>query len=620
MIVNSTADTADSVPGDGLCDDGLGQCTLRAALDEAAASIGHELIAFSIFGSGVRTIRLTAALPEVSEHTGVTVDGTTQTGYSGQPLIEIDGSAVAGDCLLVSAGHSNFYALNIHSCGGTGLVLRGAHLITVQRCFLGTDPTGLIARGNGAHGLFILEGSDTQIGGTGVGEGNLLSGNGGDGLLVQGSDSFTNVVQGNIIGLDAQGTAELGNARNGITLEAAPGNTVGGIERNARNFIAGNLGSGVVISGSMAIGNQLLGNTIGAIGSRANGGDGIRVENDAVGAAIGGLAAGEGNLILHNGGAGVRVASGDDVAIRGNAIFGNALLGIDLGIDFAVTPNDPLDGDAGANGLQNFPELSSAVSSCTETTLEGRLEATADTSHELDFFVSDGCAPSGHGQGMTFLGSTPVVTDASGTATFSVSLPVVLAAGSAVTATTTRSAGVRGATSEFSACVPANQGCFTCGDLVTDPGEECDEGGLDTPSCDADCSLPRCGDNRVNGAASEECDDGNTIAGDGCDATCSLETCLTASLIKIERLLAVALDDVRAEISWDADPGALIYHLNSVTDAPELGDPTRAPGNGRIECNVMPPETRCEVTSTADRVYYQALSACGPGGIDEGPF
>src|SRR2546426_9701517 len=89
FTVNSTADTTDAAPGDGVCDDGGGACTLRAAIEEANAHAGADTIAFSI-GSGVQTITPGSQLPAILEP--VTIDGTTQPGFAGEPIIELDGS------------------------------------------------------------------------------------------------------------------------------------------------------------------------------------------------------------------------------------------------------------------------------------------------------------------------------------------------------------------------------------------------------------------------------------------------------------------------------------------------------------------------------------------------
>ena len=63
-----------------------------------------------------------------------------------------------------------------------------------------------------------------------------------------------------------------------------------------------------------------------------------------------------------------------------------------------------------------------------------------------------------------------------------------------------------------------------CGNFVLDVGEDCDEGGVETATCDADCSNPTCGDGDVNALAGEACDDSNTLNGDGCSSVCAVES------------------------------------------------------------------------------------------------
>lgn len=62
-----------------------------------------------------------------------------------------------------------------------------------------------------------------------------------------------------------------------------------------------------------------------------------------------------------------------------------------------------------------------------------------------------------------------------------------------------------------------------CGNNVTDSGEACDEGGVDTATCDANCTAPACGDGYTN-TVLEQCDTGG-VARATCDADCSLPMC-----------------------------------------------------------------------------------------------
>ncbi len=63
-----------------------------------------------------------------------------------------------------------------------------------------------------------------------------------------------------------------------------------------------------------------------------------------------------------------------------------------------------------------------------------------------------------------------------------------------------------------------------CGDSIVSENEECDDGNnLDNDGCNATCQIERCGDGVVSG--NEDCDDGNQVGGDGCSAECDREVC-----------------------------------------------------------------------------------------------
>jgi hypothetical protein len=133
-------------------------------------------------------------------------------------------------------------------------------------------------------------------------------------------------------------------------------------------------------------------------------------------------------------------------SIRGNSIYANAGLGIDLGGD-GVTPNDFQDTDTGPNNLQNFPVLFFALSDGSSTTIQGVLASTPNTTFTLEFFANSVPDPSGYGEGERFLGSVTVTTDDFGIVAFTVTLPTGVAGGQYLTATATAP---DGSTSEFS--------------------------------------------------------------------------------------------------------------------------------------------------------------------------
>src|SRR5262249_33721599 len=148
-------------------------------------------------------------------------------------------------------------------------------------------------------------------------------------------------------------------------------------------------------------------------------------------------------------GAGVLVQSGSGNSVLSNSIFSNSGLGIDLS-PAGITPNDAGDPDVGANNLQNFPVLTVAGSaSGGGSNIQGTLNSTPSSAFAVQFFTNASCDPTGSGEGQSFLGSTTVNTNASGNASFNVTLPAGAPSGSFVTATATNAVGD---TSEFSPC------------------------------------------------------------------------------------------------------------------------------------------------------------------------
>lgn len=175
---------------------------------------------------------------------------------------------------------------------------------------------------------------------------------------------------------------------------------------------------------------------------------------------IGGSAPGEGNEIAGHLVSGISVANtSSGVLISGNSIHDNGSLGIDLINDAfgtGVTPNDPLDADTGGNGLQNYPVLQSATGSGAAVRVVGSLNSNPSAGFTIEFFASPQADPSGFGEGQQFLGSTAVATNASGNASFDVTLATAVQQGWFVSATAANSAS--GSTSEFSASVPFDDG------------------------------------------------------------------------------------------------------------------------------------------------------------------
>ncbi|TAL20438.1 MAG: hypothetical protein EPO01_13305, partial [Aquabacterium sp.] len=227
----------------------------------------------------------------------------------------------------------------------------------------------------------------------------------------------------------------------------------GGSTSGARNVIAGNTSHGIHVTGSGTI--TIQGNYIGvgANGSTviANGGAGVYIAASNV--TVGGKNAGEGNVIQGNTGAGIAVASGNGNFFYRNSIYNNGGLGIDLEND-GVTLNDYNDGDGGANYRNNYPVISSVVTSGTTTFITGSIEWSNQSQPiYIEFYASPGKDASGYGEGRTYLGAVQVTTNADGDATFSLTVTGA-SVGDWITAVANVEGGPTGA-SEFAQAVQA---------------------------------------------------------------------------------------------------------------------------------------------------------------------
>jgi hypothetical protein len=455
-----------------------GAGSLRQAILDANGAAGLDTIAFNVSGAGcdgggVCTIALDSALPNLTSP--VLIDGYTQPGASANT--NATGALNTVLKIVVMPG-PNFvpvcFVLTSTASGSTirGLVLAGPFDYTVNPffaddtviagCFIGTNAAGTAVVPGGLRGVYVDRANDVRIGGPAAADRCLIAGHSQFQISIVGPTTGA-TIEGNLIGTDKSGASVLGGpSLSGITLNPNTPNT------KVRRNVIGGAGNGIVVGSSSVAdtGTAIEGNWIGTDVSGtvavANTGNGILVRGQA--AAIGGVGAGEGNVIAFNAGAGVYVDYGsfgiDQNPIRGNSIYGNgtangaggrSTLGIDLGnqTGAGLTLNDDQDGDTGPNTNQNFPLIASAVSAGGDTTVEGSLNSTPSTTFTIDFYSNSGCTgrPQGFLQGQTYLGSTQVTTAGDGKADIDAVLDgVTLGAGDVVTATATDPSGN---TSEF---------------------------------------------------------------------------------------------------------------------------------------------------------------------------
>jgi hypothetical protein len=265
----------------------------------------------------------------------------------------------------------------ISANGGNGVAITGnAHDIRVSFSFIGTDLTGLDAFGNAKAGVYLGAGThSTTVGSTDPSLVTVISGNVGNGVEMHGT--YGNTVVGCLIGTDTTGVLPLPNAGNGVVISNSSGNVIG------RSSYGAN-----------------------------------------------GTAGGAANLIAFNGADGVFIDSGSRNAIRENSIYGNTLLGIELG--------------PWADMNQAAPVLTSVLTMPLGMQVSGTLHSRPNTTFTIEFFANDASAASGR----YFLGSQKVKTNAAGLAAFTFFGPLPPKAAGFVTATATDA---NNNTSEFSA-------------------------------------------------------------------------------------------------------------------------------------------------------------------------
>ncbi len=341
LVVNTTSDAL--FPGAGLL-------SLREAIDFGNLnSAGTSTITFHI-GNGAQTIDVGSSgygpLPVITEP--VIIDGTTQPGFAGSPLIELDGTdaGVGANGLVITAGGSTVKGLVINrfqpnpgaesssdlsAPGGNGIVLDGGSGNLIEGNYLGTDITGTEALGN-YNGVLIDGSANNTVGGTVSGSRNIISGNQFDGVLITNAGATGNVVLGNYVGTDVTGTHALGNAAVGVSsYQSGGGTTIGGATSAARNIISGNGFGGVTLGDETGVADVVVGNYIGtdATGTHSLG-NGTGVFLAGINSLIGGSGPGQRNVISGNG-IGVNMIGDQSDVVAGNYIgtdaSGNEALG-----------------------------------------------------------------------------------------------------------------------------------------------------------------------------------------------------------------------------------------------------------------------------------------------------
>lgn len=352
--------------------------------------------------------------------------------------IDYDGSAGLGNfhsgVTIGTNSTGNFIQSNVIS----GNQHHGLRLIkdnlstTITANFIGTDIEGKGSIPNRLNGILIKDGDDIDIGLPIFGQGNVISGNDGYGIELEGHNLETKQkgirIRNNEIGVIFNAVAPSSNRRGGIKLDNTRKVTVGGkLDSFARNIIAGNDTVGVYIvdhSQSFVLppdSISILGNHIGLdelLNPIPNNGSGIFVENFLEGGKvfIGKDSLNQRNVIAYNKGNGVSAIGERIVSMEFNEFYDNEFLAIDLNFD-GVSLNDESDLDTGVNEGLNFPVISNAIYNKVdeELTIFSNLSVTQKVAqYFIDYYYNEKCGDSGFGEARYYLDSREVYTDANG--------------------------------------------------------------------------------------------------------------------------------------------------------------------------------------------------------------
>ncbi len=438
IVVTGTAD--DAVVANLLAN---GECDLREAIQAAntnlpvglcaAGGLGLDTITFNISGAGPHAIAAKAVFSvlEPLNLDATTAEFATSCNPIGRTLsIEVKPeSGHNGDIFSFasSAPGSTIAGFVINGATGAAIRVFSANNVTVRCNHLGTDVHGGLRITNGS-GVFTSGSTNiTIIGGSTPSDLNIISGGTDAGIKVTSGGA---TIRGNHIGTNLAGTAALRNQNGIVTSNTTQAVQIGGLGAGEGNLISGNAANGVTTANA------------------AN----VRIEGNRIGTTADGLSP------LANSGNGVK-ASGQastKVSISRNRIAFNGGLGIQLGESGPGT-NDAGDLDTGPNGFQNYPTLTSA----SPAGIKGNTSTFATGTYTVELFRSPTCDPSEHGEGLEWFASLGAMHE---NANFSDSSPMF--GPGFVTATATDETAK--ATSDFSLCfeITPDVDCDGDGDAV----------------------------------------------------------------------------------------------------------------------------------------------------------
>ncbi len=382
-----------------------GVCSLRAAITYANANCGGpQTIAFNIVGVGPHLITLATPLPTISCN-DLIIDATTQSAYAANSQsngsdnavvkVGLNGAPITGGGrgIDIAANNVTIKGLAIYSFPWEGVFISGTGS-RIQGNYIGTDPGGTAALGNGFAGVKIASGTGhfigSDLGSTVASERNLITGNGIHGIEVEPGAAAS--IGGNLIGGDRNGSLSIANTLGGARISGSATNF-------QSNYIRGNSGPGIQVEGAAT---------------------GVLITQNR----IHGNVFGQPAVCLFNGST---CASG---------VVQDSLL-------------VPYDTDGGPNGWQNHPVITSVIHGAGNTTVIGTLKSQPGLNYAIEFFGNS--AVTGLREGENFIDSVFMTPDVNGLISFN---RVIVGLHDNITATATRAAGPID-TSEYSLPVVA---------------------------------------------------------------------------------------------------------------------------------------------------------------------
>jgi hypothetical protein len=313
--VNLTSDEADANDFDNLCDvnpvQAGSQCTLRAAIEQANANVDFVDTIRFMLPAGSTVIAPTVDLPAI-------VDPVIIQGTLGKVVLDGGPNSVdAGLVIGTNGSGSMISGLVVVNFEVVGIAIDESERNTVQGNYIGVLANGLTPAANNV-GVFVNAGVDNIIGGNLAASRNIISGNAGGIFMLNTTDS---VIQGNYIGTDKTGKVAVPNTDVGIQLVGSFENLIGGATVNEYNIISGNTGDGILLNnseGNLIAGNNIGVDVTGKV-SLGNGSHGINVDAGSPNTRIGGDIAAERNIISGNELFGIFLGSNGNV-VQGNFI------------------------------------------------------------------------------------------------------------------------------------------------------------------------------------------------------------------------------------------------------------------------------------------------------------